>query len=88
MNLDFFRGVESALATERLGVYRQDNASHAIALARYLWNMALCETLYSPLQIVEIALRNAIHSALSNREGSDEWYNTINGLPAHRSHKW
>ncbi len=80
MNLDFFRGVESALATERLGVYRQDNASHAIALARYLWNMALCETLYSPLQIVEIALRNAIHSALSNREGSDEWYNTINGL--------
>lgn len=81
MNPLFFSEVEKALAAERLDVYRQDGVTPAVALARYLWNMALCEAFYSPLQIVEIALRNAIHSTLTTREGNAAWYNTISGLP-------
>lgn len=81
MNADFYNKIETALAAERLDVYRLDGVPPVTALARYLWNMALCEALYSPLQIVEVALRNAIHKALSGREGNEAWYNTISRLP-------
>jgi len=81
MNTDFFNKIEAVLSAERLDVYRQDGVPPVTALARYLWNMALCEALYSPLQIVEVALRNAIHKALTRREGSETWYDTIARLP-------
>lgn len=35
------------------------------AIARYLWNIALCEALYPTLQCFEVVLRNAIHDSLS-----------------------
>jgi len=76
MNNRFFKGVETALAVERLDAFRQDGASPAITLSRYLWNMALCESLYSPLQIAEVALRNAVHTCLSDRFSANDWYTT------------
>lgn len=66
MNPIFFDQIQPALAVERLDAYRQDQAEPRVALARYLWNMALCESLYSPLQMVEIALRNALQRSLEN----------------------
>jgi hypothetical protein len=81
MNPFFFQQIEKSLAEERLDAYRQqDGASPVLALARYLWNMALCEALYSPLQITEVALRNAIHAALSNRVSAPDWYKTLPDL--------
>jgi len=53
------------LAEERLASYGGDGADAPTQLARYLWNMALCESLYSPLQLAEIALRNHLHEALT-----------------------
>jgi hypothetical protein len=82
MNPTFFQQVESILAPERLDAYRQDGAAPVVTLARYLWNMALCEALYSPLQIAEIALRNSLHGCLSARFGGDRWYDVIAALPA------
>jgi hypothetical protein len=75
MNPSFFRQVETHLNPERLDAYRQDGASEVVTLARYLLNMALCESLYSPLQIVEITLRNAFHESLKERAGKSDWYN-------------
>ena len=57
MNPAFFQQVETILAPERLGAYRQDGATPATTLARYLLNMALCEALYSPLQFAEVVFR-------------------------------
>ena len=57
MDGEFFTHIESILATERLDAYRQDGADEITTLSRYLLNMALCESLYSPLQFAEIALR-------------------------------
>lgn len=74
MNPDFFDKIQPALAAERLDAYRQDQAEPQVALARYLWNMALCEALYSPLQMVEIALCNALQRSLENHFGSPQWY--------------
>lgn len=80
MNDQFFRQVEAVFATERLDVYRQDGANSLDTLARYLWNMALCESLYSPLQMAEIALRNTVHASLMDRFTADDWYLTPGAL--------
>ncbi|MBT7066433.1 MAG: hypothetical protein HN919_09035 [Verrucomicrobia bacterium] len=77
MNITFFEQLEVALATERLGAYRQDKADEVTTLARYLLNMALCESLYSPLQFAEVALRNAVHASLCDRFDSEGWYDAI-----------
>ncbi len=75
MNSDFFEKFEHAIAAERLDAYRHgDNANPLTATARYLWNIALCESLYSPLQMIEVALRNAIHQTLSERANQENWY--------------
>lgn len=74
MNPIFFKQIAQALATERLDAYRQDGVEPAVTMARYLWNMALCEALYSPLQLAEVALRNAHHRALTLRYGTEAWY--------------
>ena len=63
-----------ALSPERLAPYQRDNADEVTALARYLWNTALCEALYPSLQHVEIALRNSLHRTLSNHFGTDMWF--------------
>ena len=82
MNHQFFQQVEHILAPERLDAYRQDRVPPATTLARYLWNMALCESLYSPLQMAEIALRNSLHHCLSDRCQTAAWYDVITGLSA------
>jgi len=76
MNNEFFNEVETALAVERLDAFRLDGASPLIALARYLWNMALCESLYSPLQMAEVVLRNRIHACLTEQFSAEDWYTT------------
>jgi hypothetical protein len=71
----FFDKIAESLSTERLEVYgQQDNPGPCIVLARYLLNMALCESLYSPLQFCEIALRNSVHRSLTNLYGREDWY--------------
>lgn len=74
MNPTFFQRIEDILHTERIDVYRRDGADHALTLARYTLNMALSESLYPTLQFSEIALRNAVHRALTIRYGIDAWY--------------
>jgi hypothetical protein len=81
MNPTFFDKIQPALAVERLDAYRQDQAEPLVTLARYLWNMAICESLYSPLQMVEIALRNTLQCSLDNHFHALHWYD----VPACRS---
>lgn len=76
MNNEFFSRVELGLAAERLNAYRQDGAPPLLTLSRYLWNMAVCESLYSPLQMVEVALRNTTHSCLTKTFSANDWYTT------------
>lgn len=64
----------AALAAERLDAYRRDGVPVDTAVARYLRNVALCEALYPPLQLAEVALRNAVHGSLRVRYASDLWF--------------
>lgn len=44
-----------------------------VAVSLYLWNVAIGQAFHFPLQCVEIALRNAISSALREKLGADWW---------------
>lgn len=76
MNPTFFQQIEGILHSERIDAYRQDGADPALSMGRYTLNMALSEALYPSLQFAEVALRNAIHQAMTIRCQSDAWYDT------------
>ncbi|MFP4106715.1 MAG: hypothetical protein ACLFVU_11570 [Phycisphaerae bacterium] len=84
MDSDFFQRFLKAVSNDRIDAYRKDGADEATTAARYLWNIALCESLYSPLQMCEIGLRNAVHHALTAQFGTDQWYDR----PNTRLDKW
>ncbi len=70
----FFQKIAATLSIERLESYGADDASPTVALARYLLNLALCESLYSPLQLCEVALRNSLHRHLTVKIAREDWY--------------
>lgn len=76
MQESFFTALRQTLSQERLEVYGSDGAASATVAARYLLNMALCESLYSPLQLCEVALRNSIHRELTSFAGTESWYDS------------
>ncbi len=58
--------LEEALSLERFGRYQAwAGGDRARALELYALNTQLSETLYTPLQMLEVALRNRIHAVLS-----------------------
>jgi hypothetical protein len=70
----FYARITRALSVERLQAYAGDQASPTTTLARYLLNLALCESLYSPLQLCEVALRNSLHQHLTHLVGREDWF--------------
>jgi len=44
-----------------------------LALRLYIWNARLCESFYLPIQLAEVAARNAIHKPVERRFRAD-WY--------------
>lgn len=76
MNAAFFQKIEGILHTERIDAYRQDGADPVLTLGRYALNLALSESLYPTLQFSEIALRNAVHQAMTKHCRSDAWFDT------------
>lgn len=81
MNPDTLAKLEAALAPERIDAYTQDGADPVLTMARYLLNMALCESPYSPLQIAEVTLRNSLHLHLTRGTGKIDWYDQPINLP-------
>ncbi len=76
MNKDFYENLETIFTSARLSVYRQDGTDESTALARYLYNIELCRSLYVTLNIFEVSLRNAFDKALSSFAG-ENWYETL-----------
>jgi hypothetical protein len=66
--------LESALSQERFGRYlRWAAGDRGRAIALYTLNTQISECLYTPLQIVEVALRNRIHATLAEAH-HDGWF--------------
>lgn len=61
-----------SISSERLSTYmKQVNNDHINALKLYICNIKLSESFYTPLQGLEITLRNAVHNKLSKHFGTD-----------------
>lgn len=77
--------LQQALSFERFGRYLEwagDDRDAALSL--YALNTALSEALYTPLQMLEVALRNGFHTQLSRLHG-EMWFDTP-GLLASQRH--
>jgi hypothetical protein len=61
-----YERLEEALSFERFGRYLEwANGDREEAIALYSLNTAISESLYTPLQMLEVALRNRIHTVMS-----------------------
>lgn len=66
--------LENALSTDRLHTYMNwANQNRDDAIALYSLNMAISEAFYTPLHLLEISLRNAIHDKMLNQYGAG-WF--------------
>lgn len=73
-SLNFNHEIERALSLERFARYREWAAGDPQrALELYTLNTQLSEALYSPLQMLEVTLRNRIHSVMSDAR-HDRWF--------------
>ena len=72
---DKFQAIEKAIHDQRLARYAAAaGTTHKATLFQfYMWNCALCEAFYFPLQIAEITTRNAIHRTLLIQLG-ERWF--------------
>ncbi len=63
------------LAPERFDAYlRTGDKDQLDAVARYAWNIAVCQELQSQLHLVEITFRNQLHNALTGLHAVT-WFN-------------
>jgi hypothetical protein len=69
----FFGNVERALSSTRFAGYKQHGETDTEALAKYVWNTLLCESLYPGFHILEVAFRNAAHSEIASAVGDGTW---------------
>jgi hypothetical protein len=75
--------LERLLSLERLSRYTAlANADRIVALAHYERNTRLSEALYTPLQGLEVCLRNALSIELMKFLGAD-WYDNQHGIFEH-----
>ena len=77
MNQKSVESIKNSISEERLSVYKADGANDDVALARYLYNIELCKSLYPLINIFEVTLRNSIDAALVNFFKNPDWNNTI-----------
>ena len=66
-----------AISVSRFRPYIEVGSSNIDQFAHYLWNMALCESLYPPLQCLEVTLRNSIHDSATMAFANPEWYESV-----------
>jgi len=81
MQGQYWKKLETCLSPDRLAAFGHDNPGHRTIAARYLWNIALCESLYAPIHLLEVGLRNAIDRAMTAETGVSDWYDSVTLRP-------
>ncbi len=70
----FVADLEAALSCDRLAPFQPPGGDDLGMVATYLWNVAICRELYTSLGMLEVAMRNGIHAALTAHFGQADWY--------------
>ncbi|ERP97784.1 hypothetical protein Q669_21500 [Labrenzia sp. C1B10] len=74
---DATRHLDDILSLERFQRYLDAaNGDRSLAYKLYALNTAIAEAMFSPIQMLEVALRNRFHAELSKTYG-DDWYDQI-----------
>jgi Abi-like protein len=68
-----YSALETAISSERLQTFRNQQIDDAATFALYQHNIALCEAFYSSLHVFEVALRNSLEGILKTVFG-EEWF--------------
>lgn len=80
-------GFEAILSTDRFARYLAwAGGDRERALELYRLNVAASEALYTPLHVLEVALRNRIHALLSEERG-EHWFDTPGLLVLPNQHR-
>jgi len=80
MEARVLKALETSLSPERLAKYiTHAQGDQRKAMHLYCWNTAASAAFYGPLQGLEVALRNALHRALSGAYGPN-WFDNPNCL--------
>lgn len=66
--------LERLVSRARLDRFRPSNRDDLETAVNYLWNAALAEAILPTIAAVEVALRNAIHNALTSKQQTDQWF--------------
>lgn len=79
MVANFVAHIEPWISHERMEAYRPEGGDDLAMVVTYLYNVTLCEALYTSLGFLEVALRNSLHTSLASLYGSTSWY-TLPGV--------
>ena len=71
---DRLHDLRAAASDVRLQSYRESDQGDVDTVVHYLWNVRLSEALYPILAIFEVTLRNQVHNALTERYGTELWF--------------
>lgn len=70
-----------AISPDRLSTYTAAAAATGTdVLSLYLWDRDLAAAFLADIAVLEVALRNSMHAALSARFGGEDWYTRDIGL--------
>jgi hypothetical protein len=72
----FWRDIFETISKARLQPYIDSprTKDQWEALTLYMYNATVSESLYVPLQNFEVGLRNRLHAVLTDKFGTDKWY--------------
>lgn len=72
MQAAFPTDFQRLVSPSRFDAFR-DGVTDVDALARCIWNTALCGSLYPVFQILEVGFRNAVHTEIGSESGVRQW---------------
>jgi hypothetical protein len=76
MELERRRQLIKFISADRFATYESVTGGDAgVALRLYVWNIAVSSAFWGPLQVLEVALRNALHERLIACFGREDWWN-------------
>ncbi len=78
----YYAALRDLYSPARLDAYARrlgPSADPLDILAYYLWNTALSQALYDPLQALEVGLRNSLHRAAAQHYGQERWFDHPHG---------
>jgi len=69
--------ITDVISADRFGTYRQaTGGDDGLALRLYEWNIQISAAFLGPLQILEVALRNAAHERMALLRGRSDWWHS------------